>query len=87
MIYGISYITLTDPKTLCIRFDKRDELIRIYGGTRYLLLFHPEKYDAIYNRIRYLVNVKSGITCIFFSILAKKKKKKKKKSMLMIFNL
>ena len=86
MIYGISYITLTDPKTLCIRFDKRDELIRIYGGTRYLLLSHPEKYDAIYNRIRYLVNVKSGITCIFFSILLKKKKKKKK-SMLMIFNL
>ena len=76
LIYGISYITLTGPKALCIGFDKRDEFIRIYGGTRYWLLFHPEKYDAIYNRIRYLVNVKSGITCIFFSILWKKKSKK-----------
>ena len=48
-----------------IRFNKVDELIRIYNGTRYLVLFGPEKNDAIYNRIRYLISQKSGITYVF----------------------
>ena len=26
-----------------------DEVIKIYDGTRYLVLFGPEKYDAINN--------------------------------------
>ena len=30
-----------------------------------LVLFGPEKYDAIYNRIRYLIRQKSGITYVF----------------------
>ena len=29
---------------------------------RYLVLFESEKYDYIYNKIRYLVSLKSGIT-------------------------
>ena len=37
-----------------IRFDKGDGFIRDYDGTRYWALLHPEKYDTIYNRIRYL---------------------------------
>ena len=44
-----------------IRFDKIDGFIRIYDGTRHLVLFAGEKYDFIYNRIRYLIGVKSGI--------------------------
>ena len=32
---------------------------------RYLVLFGPEKYDDSYNRIRYLISLKSGITYIF----------------------
>ena len=36
--------------------------IRIYDGTNYLVLFRPEKYDAIYNRIRYLISQKTGIS-------------------------
>ena len=32
---------------------------------RYLALFLPEKYDAIYNRIRYLKSQKSAITYVF----------------------
>ena len=30
-----------------------------------LALFGAEKHDSIYNRISYLIEVKSGITCIF----------------------
>ena len=37
LIYDISYKTLLDPKSLYIRFDKIDEFIRIYYGTRYLI--------------------------------------------------
>ena len=47
-----------------IRFDKIDGFIRVYDGTKYLVLFGPEKYDAIYNRIRYLINQRSGITYV-----------------------
>ena len=47
-----------------IRFDKIDGFIRVYDGTKYLVLFGPEKYDAIYNRIRYLISQRSGITYV-----------------------
>ena len=63
--------TLIGPKPLCIRFDKIDGFIRIYDGTRYLVLLCPEKYDTIYNRIRYLISLKSGITYIFSHYYAK----------------
>ena len=53
LIYGISYKTLIDSKPLRIRFNKIDGFIRIYDRTRYLKLFSSEKYDAIYNRIRF----------------------------------
>ena len=44
--------------------------MRIYDGTRYLTMFGSKKYEAIYNRIRYLISLKSGIT-YFFSLLCK----------------
>ena len=44
-----------------MKFDETDGLIRVYYGTRYLVLFGSEKYDFIYNRSRYLISVKSGI--------------------------
>ena len=47
-----------------IRFDKIDALIRVYDGTKYLVLFGSEKYDFIYNRTRYLIGVKSCITYV-----------------------
>ena len=64
------HTTLIGAKPLHIRFDKIDGFIRVYDGNRYLVLFGLEKYDAIYNRIRYLINQKSGIKC-FFSLLCK----------------
>ena len=47
-----------------IRFNKAEGFVKVYDGTRYLVLFGSEKYDSIYNRIRYLTAVKSGSTYI-----------------------
>ena len=41
----------------------------MYGGTSYLTLFGTEKYDAVYNRIRYLIS----ITYVFLTIMQKLK--------------
>ena len=71
MIYDISYKALIGPKLLRIRFDKIDGFVRIYDGTRYLTLFGSEKYDAIYNRSRYLISLKNGITYISSHYFAK----------------
>ena len=50
---------------MCIRFDKIDWYIKTYDGTTYLTLLDPKKYDVIYNKIRYPVSLKSGLTYIF----------------------
>ena len=71
MVYKISYETLIGPKPLRIRLDKVDEFIRVYDGKRYFVLFGPEKYDVIYNRIRHLIGWKSGITYIISHNYAK----------------
>ena len=47
-------------KPLRIRYDKRDGFIRVYDGTR----FGPEKYDDIFDKIRYFLSQKSGITYV-----------------------
>ena len=65
MIYDIFYGTLIGARSLRFRFNKIDRFIRIHDGNRYLTLFGSEKYDVIYNRIRYAVGVKSGITYVF----------------------
>ena len=58
-------------KTLPIRFDKTDGFIRIYNKTRYLTLFGSEKHDAIYNRIKCLISLKSSTTYVFSHYYAK----------------
>ena len=35
-------------------FDTVDEFIRDYNGTKYLLSLGSEKYNVIFNRIRYI---------------------------------
>ena len=42
LVYNISYKTLIGFKPCYIRFDKIDGFIRVYDGTRYLLLFGAE---------------------------------------------
>ena len=64
LVYNSSYKSLIHPKVLRIRFDKIDGFIRVYYGTRYLVLSGSEKYDSIYDKIRYLISVKSGIPYI-----------------------
>ena len=65
MIYDISCRTLIGVKPLHISFEKLDRFIRVYDRTRYLVLFGLVIYDAIYNRIRYLISEKSGATYVF----------------------
>ena len=47
LIYDVSFKALIGAKSLCIMFDKVDGFIRVFDGTRYLLLLGPEKYDTI----------------------------------------
>ena len=56
LIYEISYERFIGG------FDKINDFTRVYDGIRYLVLFDPEKYDAIDNRIKYLISRKSGVT-------------------------
>ena len=64
LVYNISYKSLIGAKPLHISFNKVDRFIRVFDGTRYLILFGPEIYDAIINSIRYLIGVKSSITYV-----------------------
>ena len=50
------------------RFDKIDGFMRVYDATRYS---GSKKYGYIYNRVRYLISVKSGITYIISHELCK----------------
>ena len=72
MIYDISYKSLISAKPLRIGFDKIDGFIRVYGRTRYLVLFDFEEYEAIYNKIRYLVS--QVALHVFFLIIIQKNK-------------
>ena len=49
-------------KPLRIWFDRIDAFVKIYDGIRYLVLFNQGWYDEIFDRIRYLISEKSGIT-------------------------
>ena len=73
MIYDISCKTLISAKPWRIRFNKVNGFVRVYDGTIYLMLFDLEKYNAIYNGIRYLLQLKSVITFAFLIIFEKSK--------------
>ena len=71
LVYIISYKTLMDAPPNHMSFNKIYEFVRVYDGTRYLLLFWGQKYDFIYNSIRYLIQGKSSITYVIFHYYAK----------------
>ena len=52
-------------KRLRIRFDKVDGFIRVYDRNRFAVLLGFEKYNAIYDRIRYLIGLKYSITLVY----------------------
>ena len=54
LVYNISNKGLIYSKPLRTRFDKIDGFVRVYDGTRYLVLFESEKYDFIYNRLFFI---------------------------------
>ena len=60
-------------KPLRIRFYKKDGFFRVYAGSRYLVLSGAEKYDFIYNRIRYLTGIKNSILYVVSHNYAKVK--------------
>ena len=64
LVYNISQKSLIFVEPLYIRFDKVNGFIRLFDGTRYLVIFGPEKYDAIFNRIRHLIGLKTVITYV-----------------------
>ena len=45
----------------------------VYDGTKYLILFDLEKYNAIYIRIRFLLGLKGVLHMLFLTILEKSK--------------
>ena len=51
LVYNISHKTLIGVKPLRISFDKIDGFIKVYDGTRYLVLFGAEKCDSIHTKI------------------------------------
>ena len=59
MIYDISCKAFMGAKALHISFNKIDGFT---DGIRYLEIFGYGLHDEIYNRIRYLISEKSGIT-------------------------
>ena len=62
LIYGICVYALR------MKFNKIDGYIRTCDGTRYLTFFGTEKYDTIFDRIRYLISLKRDITYIFLLV-------------------
>ena len=61
--------TSISAKSLRVSFDKADGFIRVYDGTIYLVMFGPEKYDAVYNRTIYLTSQKVVLHMLFLIIM------------------
>ena len=64
LIYEVSFKNFIGAKPLQIIFDKVNGFVRDYDGIKYLVLFGLEKYDAIYDRIIYLIGLKNDITYV-----------------------
>ena len=67
LIYNVACKTQYSTKPLHIIFDKVH--VRKYDGTEYLALFHSdEKYEKLFNKIRYLTMVKTNIPNVYSHI-------------------
>ena len=56
LVYNISYKISIGAKPFCIRFHTADGFIKVYDGTRYLVLFGLKEYEAVYSKIRCLIS-------------------------------
>ena len=52
LLYGILHKIFIGAKPLSIMFDR---FVRDHDGARYLVLLFSEKYDSIFDRVRYLI--------------------------------
>ena len=55
-------MALIDAKALRIKFDKVYGFIWVYEETRFIILFGLEKYHVICDTVKYIIELKSGIT-------------------------
>ena len=62
LIYVFSYETLIGKNPLRIRLDKVNKFIRIYDGTRYLVLLIPKKVLSL---DQFLIKTKICIVMIY----------------------
>ena len=60
------FLRFDTAKSFRIRFDNVKVFIRVYNGTRYLILYGPGKKDAIYKKNNYLISQKKGVKCAFY---------------------
>ena len=61
-IYDTSYKVSTNTKPLRLRFNKIDGFSKTHNGIRCLGLFDYGWFDKIWDRVKYLIREKSGIT-------------------------
>ena len=62
-VYNTSYKIPTGPKLLHTRFDKIDGFIMVFDGKiKYLVLFDYGLFDKIWDKIKYDISRKRGIT-------------------------
>ena len=65
------YKTLIGAEPWCVMFDKADGFLRDYGGIKYLALFGSAKYNSIFNRIKFLIRLKTKISYTVYHYYAK----------------
>ena len=73
LIYNISYKTYTGSKPLGIWLDNIDGFIKIYDGTRYLVLFVLKDMMKIMIGLIYIISEKSDTSYIISQVLQNKK--------------
>ena len=63
ILYNISYKTSTGPKPLRIGFDKIDGVLISHDSKiKHFILFDYELFNKFWDKIKYLISKKSGIT-------------------------
>ena len=67
------FLRFDTAKSFRIRFDNVKVFIRVYNGTRYLILYGPGKNDAIYNKNNYLISQKKELNVLFILIAQESK--------------
>ena len=64
LIYDVLYKKLISGKPLCVMCDKVDGFVRDYNRSKYLALFGSEKNNINFNRITFLIGLKTNISYV-----------------------